>query len=83
MNPEFEFKLYKPIIHSFSNRLELGLAEEIMLRQMDKLMEDEERLNLELSRHQIKFKEQEKKKERQIMLSMDHFTFLRKLWKKD
>jgi hypothetical protein len=31
----------------------------------------------------IKYKERQNKIEKQIILNMDHFTFLRKLWKKD
>lgn len=31
----------------------------------------------------IKRKEHEKKIEKQMMYNMDHYTFLRKLWKKD
>lgn len=54
-----------------------------MMRQIDRLMEDEEKLNIEINRRQIKQKEQERKIEREIMYNMDHFTFLRKLWKKD
>lgn len=38
---------------------------------------------MELDKLQIKVKEQEIKIEKQLQLNMDHYTFLRKIWKKD
>lgn len=38
LNSDFDFKLYKPSIPSYETRQQLGLAQDIMLRQIDRLM---------------------------------------------
>lgn len=80
LNPDYDTPLYAPSIPSHAARSEIGLASQIMLRQIDKLMEEQSNLDLQLDLLTLKATEKRRKKEREERQSMDHFTFLRKQW---
>ena len=62
------------------NREEMQVTEQILLRQVDKLMEEEGELDMQLDRLAVREGEERRRRDKEALSSMDHYTFLRRQW---
>jgi hypothetical protein len=78
--PEFAYQLYKT---GELQAISKAFGKELLLRQLDRLLEERNYLDRELSL--IRFEDEEKSKEKEMMVASEtnHFELLKSIWKKD